>query len=94
MSNDKPYAEMLAILAGSFDELFVTRFAPNTRGVPPERLAEIVNGIDPTRRVTTYDRAADALAAARTASGPDDLICVTGSFFLAGELRPLLIATG
>lgn len=94
VSNDKPYAEMLAILAGSFDELFVTRFAPNTRGVPPERLAEIVNGIDPTRRVTTYDRAADALAAARTASGPDDLICVTGSFFLAGELRPLLIATG
>jgi dihydrofolate synthase/folylpolyglutamate synthase len=29
---------------------------------------------------------------ARRMAGPDDLICVTGSVFLAGEMRPLLTA--
>ena len=34
--------------------------------------------------------AAEAFLAARSTAGPDDLICVTGSVFLAGELAPLL----
>ena len=32
----------------------------------------------------------EALGAAQALAGPDDLICVTGSVFLAGEIRPLL----
>ena len=26
-----------------------------------------------------------------SAAGPDDVFCITGSVFLAGELRPLLV---
>jgi dihydrofolate synthase/folylpolyglutamate synthase len=92
VSNDKPYEEMLAILARSFDELYLTKYAQNTRGVTPERLAEIVKGIDPTKRVRLFAVAADALSAARAVSGKEDLIGVTGSFFLAGELRPVMVA--
>jgi hypothetical protein len=33
-----------------------------------------------------------ALEAARAEAGAADLICITGSVFLAGELRPLLLA--
>ena len=33
---------------------------------------------------------AAAFALARELAGPDDLICITGSFFLAAELRPLV----
>jgi hypothetical protein len=34
------------------------------------------------------------LQQALQAAGPEDLVCVTGSVFLAGEVRPLLQAGG
>jgi len=34
---------------------------------------------------------ADAWASALSISRADDLICITGSVFLAGELRPLVM---
>ena len=36
-------------------------------------------------------RPADAWRLARSIAQPDDRICITGSFFLAAELRPLLM---
>jgi len=35
----------------------------------------------------TFSTAAEAWQAARAAAGPDDLVAVSGSVFLAGELR-------
>jgi hypothetical protein len=43
------------------------------------------------RQVFNFDRSDDALECARRLAGADDLICITGSFFLAAELRPLLV---
>jgi folylpolyglutamate synthase/dihydropteroate synthase len=43
--------------------------------------------------ITLCPDPADAYRAARTAARDDDLICITGSVFLAGELRPLLQST-
>jgi hypothetical protein len=37
---------------------------------------------------------AAAVQAARAAAGPDDLVCVAGSVFLAGEVRPRLVEMG
>jgi dihydrofolate synthase/folylpolyglutamate synthase len=91
VSNDKPFAEMLALLAPAFDELFLTKYGNNPRCVPPERLAEALAKIDPTKRVRIFHTASDALSEARGEVKEDDLICITGSFFLAGELRPLLV---
>ena len=91
VSNDKPFAEMLSLLAPAFDELFLTKYGNNPRCVPPERLAEAMAKIDPAKRVRVVPTASDALRAARDEANDDDLICITGSFFLAGELRPLLV---
>ena len=80
---------MLAVLAPHFERYYLTRFQSNPRSVPPEQLAELL----------PPDRQPDAVACATTAEAwqriredatADDLICATGSVFLAGELRALL----
>jgi dihydrofolate synthase/folylpolyglutamate synthase len=94
VSNDKPYVEMLALLAPAFDELILTRYGHNPRCVPPERLAEALSNIDPAKRCRVVPTASDALNEAKAHAKADDLICITGSFFLAGELRSLPVTGG
>jgi dihydrofolate synthase/folylpolyglutamate synthase len=91
-SADKDLAGMFAELAPDFAHAFFTRYTTNPRAVPPEQLAEAwrAAGGGPATALPTP---AAAWAAARGAAGPDDLICVTGSVFLAGELRPLLVGS-
>ncbi len=89
VSNDKDVPRMFRILAPHFAHVFLTRYSNSLRSVPPEELAEIV------RRTaelpfTLCPTPADAWQAARRLATPQDLICITGSMFLAGELRPLL----
>jgi dihydrofolate synthase/folylpolyglutamate synthase len=86
VSMDKPYAEMLRVLAGYFDHFHLTRYGNNPRCVPPEALA----GLLPAGAATVHPTAAGGWTAATEAAGPDDLVCVTGSVFLAGEIRELL----
>ena len=90
VSSDKPYAEMLAILAGYFDRFHLTKYGNNPRGVPPEKLAEILETIAPVSAVTIHATAPAAWIAARAAAGDDDLVCIAGSVFLAGELATIL----
>jgi dihydrofolate synthase/folylpolyglutamate synthase len=90
VSSDKQVAEMLRTLAGYFDRFHLTRYGNNPRAVPPGELAGALGGIAPGKSATVHPSAAAAWLAARTEAGPDDLVCVTGSVFLAGELRPLL----
>lgn len=91
VSNDKPYIEMLSVLAPAFDELYLTKYGNNPRCVPPERLAEAMTRINSSKRTRVFQSASDALKEAQAQAKADDLICITGSFFLAGELRPLLV---
>jgi dihydrofolate synthase/folylpolyglutamate synthase len=89
VSSDKPYESMLRVLAGYFDHFHLTRYGNNPRCVPPDRLAELLAEIAPAAGRTIHPTAAGAWAAARGVAGPDDLVCATGSMFLAGELLPL-----
>jgi dihydrofolate synthase/folylpolyglutamate synthase len=91
VSNDKQLAEMMKVLGPHFDHFHLTRYANNPRCTPPETLANLLITARPDAHFTMHDQASKAWLAARTAAGPDDLIAVTGSVFLAGELRPLLI---
>jgi dihydrofolate synthase/folylpolyglutamate synthase len=88
-SGDKDLAGMFRVLSPHFAHVFLTRYTNNPRGVPAERLAELLraNGALPYTLCATP---AEAYHAARAAATKDDLICITGSVFLAGELRPLL----
>jgi len=86
VSSDKQYAEMLQILACYFDHFHLTKYGNNPRGVSAERLAEILGSMTPRRAFSLHTTALEAWTAARAAAGDDDLICITGSVFLAGEL--------
>jgi dihydrofolate synthase/folylpolyglutamate synthase len=90
-SNDKDVAGIFRVLAPHFTHAFLTRYGNNPRSVPPEELAGFLerSGDLPS---TLCPTAADAWQAARAMSAPSDLICITGSVFLAGELRPLILA--
>jgi dihydrofolate synthase/folylpolyglutamate synthase len=90
VSSDKPAADILRTLAGFFDHFHLTRYANNPRCVPPERLASLLQQVAPGKSFSIHAASTEAWDAARQAAGAADLICVTGSVFLAGELRPLL----
>jgi len=92
VSADKQYVEIIRILAGYFDRFYLTKYA-NPRAVSPEKLAAILGEIAPGKACTIHAKPGEAWAAARAVSGVNDLVCITGSVFLAGELRPVLTAS-
>jgi dihydrofolate synthase/folylpolyglutamate synthase len=97
-SKDKDTAGMLRLLLPEFDEIVLTRYIHNPRSAEPESLLELATAQlstdQPARRsparLQTADSPEAAWKIARPLAAAGDLICVTGSFFLAAELRPLL----
>ncbi len=69
------------------DHIVATR-APTERATAAQDLLAI--GTSPSQR-RAVDDPAEALAAARDAAAPEDLICVCGSTYLIGAVRPLLM---
>jgi dihydrofolate synthase/folylpolyglutamate synthase len=92
-SSDKDLAGMFRVLTPHFAEAYLTRYTDNPRGVAAEDLAALWDANGGGSRAL-YRNPAEAWQAARSAAGTDDLICITGSVFLAGELRPLLKQPG
>jgi dihydrofolate synthase / folylpolyglutamate synthase len=88
-SGDKDLAGMLRVLAPCFDHVALTRFASSQRSKPPEELAPL---LPPGTQSRIFASAAEAWHEIRPNARINDLICVTGSVFLAGELRPLMVA--
>ncbi|MBI3864591.1 MAG: bifunctional folylpolyglutamate synthase/dihydrofolate synthase [Planctomycetia bacterium] len=88
-TRDKDVAGMLRQLLPRFDTVIVTCFQNNPRQIPVDRLAETVRGLTDRMFHTVPDAASAWKLACRLAT-TDDLICVTGSFFLAAEVRELI----
>jgi len=89
VSKDKDVPAILRGLAPAFDRLIATKFDSNPRGLEPEQLAQLAREAGFTE-ITCSERPAAAWEWLRERAGPDDLVCGTGSFFLAGELRPVI----
>jgi dihydrofolate synthase/folylpolyglutamate synthase len=90
-SQDKDLTGMLEVLAPCFDTIYLTSFR-SPRCTPPEQLAPLVP--EPQRAACIQSPSpAEAWRRASLQTGPDDLICITGSVFLAGELRPLIASS-
>jgi dihydrofolate synthase/folylpolyglutamate synthase len=87
-SSDKDVRGILAVLTPQFDDIVFTSFGVNSRAVPPGRLAEMVGD----RKVQIADSSTQALELACRSGA--DMVVVTGSVFLAGELRPVIAARG
>ncbi len=95
-SRDKDVPGMLRVLAPHFRRIILTEFRENPRAVPVGQLATICRqelerlgrGADGVH----VDERADPVEAwelARRTTAPDELVCITGSFFIAAELRSL-----
>lgn len=89
-SNDKDLAGMLRVLAPFFHHVVLTRYRHNPRHVPPQELASQLQSVSPVP-FTISESAEAAWEALKAKAEPDDLICITGSVFLAGELRPIIL---
>ncbi|MCA9075769.1 MAG: bifunctional folylpolyglutamate synthase/dihydrofolate synthase [Planctomycetaceae bacterium] len=89
-SKDKNAAGMLTQLDDHFDQAIITQFIGNPRSIAVDTLADIA-----TQHLTipfaTAATPADAWTLAQQHAGPNDLICTTGSFFLAAEMRSVVL---
>ena len=85
-TQDKQVSEMLRVVLPHFDRVILTRYQNNPRGVPPEELAACARQIGDLP-IEVCPNPPAAWRAARESASDDDLICVTGSFFIASEMR-------
>lgn len=72
-----------------FDEVAFTQYTTNPRALPPAELEAAAFQLT-GRHYPVYPNPAEAWRQLRRSTAPDDLLCITGSFFLAGEMRYLL----
>lgn len=96
-TRDKDVSGMLRLLLPRFDSVILTRYVDNPRGVAPDRLCELVeklrNEVNSVPELFTAESPVSAWEKYQTLAMPDQLVCVTGSFFLAAEMRPIIAAT-
>jgi dihydrofolate synthase / folylpolyglutamate synthase len=92
-ADDKDLRAMLKKIALGADKIIFTRSRESPRALTPaellKRYAEAGGGI---RSVQTAGDLTQAIELARAATTREDLICITGSFHLAGEAKDLLLA--
>jgi dihydrofolate synthase/folylpolyglutamate synthase len=89
-TRDKDLPGQLRELLPLFDTVIATRYAHNPRAVAPDEVAAAAVAID-GRAVHVEPDPALALATARRLTPPEGLICVTGSLFLAAEIRAIVL---
>ena len=92
-SSDKDTPGMFRVLAPHFAAAVMTRYTTNPRAIPPDALAAMwLTASGDIAQVA--DTPALALVEARRLATEADLICLTGSVFLAGEVRGMLSERG
>lgn len=89
-TKDKDVAGLLRRLLPCFDVVIVTQYITNPRAVPATELQELAATIS-DRPLHVAATPAIAWNTAQAITTEDDLIVVAGSFFLAAELRPLIL---
>jgi dihydrofolate synthase / folylpolyglutamate synthase len=99
---DKDVRGIVRTLVPHFQRIIITEYQHNPRAVPTEQLGEIVHEelakLNRTETVVAMQTLpADAWQLARQwvksqETEPDQLICITGSFFIVAELRRALLA--
>jgi dihydrofolate synthase/folylpolyglutamate synthase len=87
MMRDKAHRPFFKVLQPYIDELIVTQ-ADIHRAVPAEQLSAELSDLSPSIR--TASAPVDALLLARRLMTPADMICVTGSLMLVGDIKAFL----
>ena len=90
-SADKNVAGMLQVLRGRCAAFTVTQAQDMPRAMSAEEVAgiaiELGFGLDVPGGVHVMPNAVDAVDAALAQARPEEVVCITGSFFTAGEVR-------
>jgi dihydrofolate synthase / folylpolyglutamate synthase len=89
-TRDKDVAGMLRLLLPRFDSVVLTQYQTNPRALSIDELTGLVEAICSRPCHVAADPAAAWRLASHLAT-VDDLVCVTGSFFIAAELRELIL---
>jgi dihydrofolate synthase/folylpolyglutamate synthase len=96
---EKQVREMLRLLLPRFDGVVLTRYLNNPRCVPLDVLRSIAgevaadsagSGKQRTAEVLICESPADAWRQVQSTVQTNDLICITGSFYLAAEMRAVI----
>lgn len=86
---DKDVGAMVAKLAAGADKVIFTKASGNARAMEPRELQR--RFAEASGKMTqTAPTLKEAINLAARAAGREDLICVTGSFYVAGEAKKLL----
>lgn len=80
---------LLEALRAPAASLVVATEPPTVRGLPAAELAAAAAAMG--AEVEIVPEARDAVGRALAVAGPDDLVCVTGSLYLVGAVRPWLL---
>lgn len=88
-TRDKDVQGMLRQLLPRFETIILTCYQSNPRSVPIEQLLAMTRTVS-DRQVHLASDPGTAWNMACRLAAPTDLICVTGSFFIAAEIRELL----
>ncbi|MBA2117618.1 bifunctional folylpolyglutamate synthase/dihydrofolate synthase [Bremerella alba] len=88
-SGDKDHAAVLSQLLGAFDQAWFTKYGFSTRSTSPQELLKVIETVDYDRSlpIHTTDEAKVAFHEALNAMGKEDVLVVTGSFFIAAEFK-------
>ncbi|MFP8873704.1 MAG: folylpolyglutamate synthase/dihydrofolate synthase family protein [Myxococcota bacterium] len=89
MSRDKNAKAVLSALISADSKIWLTRAEPH-RSADPRELARLCQSLAPGCSVQWEEDPRIAIEAARRACGPDDLLCCSGSVYLAGIARAVL----
>jgi dihydrofolate synthase/folylpolyglutamate synthase len=92
LAADKDLKGCLSILDEVADEFILTR-TTNPRAAEPRKLLEVLSEVS-TKKSRVVEQIPEAYRAGREAAGPDGLVIITGSFYLAGEVASAIIRTG
>ena len=87
-SRDKAVAGMLKQLVPEFDNVLLTCYISNPRAVTPQDLLSAAQDVD-SARIRVVADPATAWNLARRETDESGLICITGSFFIAAEVRQM-----
>jgi dihydrofolate synthase/folylpolyglutamate synthase len=91
VSSGKNLSGILAAVLPCFDEIFVTR-ADSLRSLDPAQVAAAIRAAGSRAAVHAVPNPFMALRAAREGLSEDELLCATGSLYLAGIARKVLAA--
>ncbi len=95
VTRDKDVQEMLRTLLPHFQTVILTQYLSNPRRIPVEELHSITQSIQQETanqsELVVADSPEAAWLRARAEATEKTLICVTGSFFIAAEMRELLL---